>query len=84
MLEASATGGNEDGIDHRGARPRASTAWVPTAEGGFFMSARLLPGGPVAESILADVSDRVRVLKDKGVTPALATILVGDDDASYG
>ncbi|GIF77139.1 bifunctional 5,10-methylenetetrahydrofolate dehydrogenase/5,10-methenyltetrahydrofolate cyclohydrolase [Asanoa siamensis] len=48
------------------------------------MSARLLPGGPVAESILADVSDRVRVLKDKGVTPALATILVGDDDASAG
>ncbi|MEV4623541.1 tetrahydrofolate dehydrogenase/cyclohydrolase catalytic domain-containing protein [Asanoa sp. NPDC049573] len=48
------------------------------------MSARLLPGGPVAESILADVSDRVRVLRDKGVTPALATILVGDDDASAG
>jgi methylenetetrahydrofolate dehydrogenase (NADP+)/methenyltetrahydrofolate cyclohydrolase len=45
---------------------------------------RLLPGGPVAESILADVSDRVRVLRDKGVTPALATILVGDDDASAG
>lgn len=48
------------------------------------MSARLLPGGPVAESILVDVSDRVRVLRDKGVTPALATILVGDDDASAG
>jgi methylenetetrahydrofolate dehydrogenase (NADP+)/methenyltetrahydrofolate cyclohydrolase len=48
------------------------------------MSARLLPGGPVAESILSEVSDRVRVLKDKGVTPALATILVGDDDASAG
>lgn len=46
------------------------------------MSARLLPGGPVAESILTDVSDRVRVLRDKGVTPALATVLVGDDDAS--
>ncbi|GIF69055.1 bifunctional protein FolD [Asanoa ishikariensis] len=48
------------------------------------MSARLLPGGPVAESILSEVSDRVRVLRDKGVTPALATILVGDDDASAG
>ncbi|MEV4537846.1 tetrahydrofolate dehydrogenase/cyclohydrolase catalytic domain-containing protein [Asanoa sp. NPDC049518] len=48
------------------------------------MSARLLPGGPVAESILAEVSDRVRVLRDKGITPALATILVGDDDASAG
>ena len=48
------------------------------------MSARLLPGGPVAESILGEVADRVRVLRDKGVTPALATILVGDDDASAG
>ena len=48
------------------------------------MSARLLPGGPVAESVLADVADRVRVLRDKGVTPSLATVLVGDDDASAG
>lgn len=48
------------------------------------MSARLLPGGPVAERILAEVSTRVAVLKDKGVSPSLATILVGDDDASAG
>lgn len=48
------------------------------------MSARLLPGGPVAERILAEVSSRVAVLVDKGVRPSLATILVGDDDASAG
>ncbi|MFI6319681.1 bifunctional 5,10-methylenetetrahydrofolate dehydrogenase/5,10-methenyltetrahydrofolate cyclohydrolase [Nonomuraea sp. NPDC050556] len=48
------------------------------------MPARLLPGGPVAERILAEVSTRVAVLKDKGVSPSLATILVGDDDASAG
>ncbi|MFI5841196.1 bifunctional 5,10-methylenetetrahydrofolate dehydrogenase/5,10-methenyltetrahydrofolate cyclohydrolase [Catenuloplanes sp. NPDC051500] len=48
------------------------------------MSARLLPGKPVAEAVLADVSTRVAALKAKGVTPALATVLVGDDDASAG
>ncbi|MEU7001396.1 bifunctional 5,10-methylenetetrahydrofolate dehydrogenase/5,10-methenyltetrahydrofolate cyclohydrolase [Nonomuraea sp. NPDC046570] len=46
--------------------------------------ARLLPGGPVAESILNDVAARVAALRATGVTPSLATILVGDDDASAG
>jgi methylenetetrahydrofolate dehydrogenase (NADP+)/methenyltetrahydrofolate cyclohydrolase len=48
------------------------------------MSAQLLPGAPVAESVLADVRERVARLKDRGVQPSLATILVGDDDASAG
>ncbi|GAB7037211.1 MULTISPECIES: bifunctional 5,10-methylenetetrahydrofolate dehydrogenase/5,10-methenyltetrahydrofolate cyclohydrolase [Catenuloplanes] len=48
------------------------------------MSARLLPGKPVADAVLEDVTARVAALKAKGVTPALATILVGDDDASAG
>ena len=48
------------------------------------MTARLLPGGPVAEAVLADVKLRVEKLKESGVTPSLATILVGDDDASEG
>ncbi|GAA2587476.1 bifunctional methylenetetrahydrofolate dehydrogenase/methenyltetrahydrofolate cyclohydrolase [Dactylosporangium fulvum] len=47
-------------------------------------TARLLPGGPVAEQILADVTTRVAALRARGVTPTLATILVGDDDASAG
>ena len=46
--------------------------------------ARLLPGKPVAEAVLADVSERVAKLKAQGVTPSLATVLVGDDDASAG
>ncbi|WIM95297.1 bifunctional 5,10-methylenetetrahydrofolate dehydrogenase/5,10-methenyltetrahydrofolate cyclohydrolase [Actinoplanes oblitus] len=46
--------------------------------------ARLLPGAPVAEAVLADVRDRVARLKERGVQPSLATILVGDDDASAG
>ena len=34
-----------------------------------------MPGGPVAEAVLVDVADRVRILIDKGVTPGLGTIL---------
>jgi methylenetetrahydrofolate dehydrogenase (NADP+)/methenyltetrahydrofolate cyclohydrolase len=48
------------------------------------MSARLLPGKPVAEEILRDVSARAAALRERGVTPSLATVLVGDDDASAG
>ncbi len=47
-------------------------------------TARLLPGKPVAESVLADVSTRVAALRGRGVVPTLATVLVGDDDASAG
>jgi methylenetetrahydrofolate dehydrogenase (NADP+) / methenyltetrahydrofolate cyclohydrolase len=47
-------------------------------------TARLLPGGPVAEAVLADVAERVAKLKEQGVAPSLATVLVGDDDASAG
>jgi methylenetetrahydrofolate dehydrogenase (NADP+)/methenyltetrahydrofolate cyclohydrolase len=47
-------------------------------------SALIMPGAPVAESVLTDVSERVARLKERGVTPSLATILVGDDDASAG
>ncbi|GAA0813205.1 bifunctional methylenetetrahydrofolate dehydrogenase/methenyltetrahydrofolate cyclohydrolase [Spirilliplanes yamanashiensis] len=48
------------------------------------MSARLLPGKPVADEILRDVSERAAALRARGVAPSLATILVGDDDASAG
>lgn len=56
--------------------PDAPTPNEPTA--------RLLPGKPVAERVLADVSARADKLRANGVTPSLATILVGDDDASAG
>lgn len=48
------------------------------------MTARLLPGGPVADAVLADVHLRAEKLRAEGFTPSLATILVGDDDASAG
>jgi len=47
-------------------------------------TARLLAGAPVAERVLADVSARADALRARGITPSLATILVGDDDASAG
>ena len=47
-------------------------------------TARLLPGAPVAEAVLADVARRAAALRERGVEPALATILVGDDSASAG
>ena len=47
-------------------------------------TARLLPGGPVAQAVLSDVAARAAKLKEQGFTPSLATILVGDDDASAG
>jgi methylenetetrahydrofolate dehydrogenase (NADP+)/methenyltetrahydrofolate cyclohydrolase len=47
-------------------------------------SALLLPGKPVAEAVLGDVARRAAALRSHGVTPSLATVLVGDDDASAG
>jgi methylenetetrahydrofolate dehydrogenase (NADP+)/methenyltetrahydrofolate cyclohydrolase len=41
-----------------------------------------MPGGPVAEAVLADVKERVAKLAAQGKTVGLATILVGDDPAS--
>lgn len=48
------------------------------------MSARLLEGKVVSEAVFADLAKRIAVLKEKGVTPGLGTILVGDDAPSHG
>ncbi len=48
------------------------------------MTAEFLAGAPVAESILEGVRRRVTALEDRGITPGLGTILVGDDEASAG
>ena len=48
------------------------------------MTARLLPGAPVAEAVFANLAPRIAALKAAGVTPGLGTILVGDDSASTG
>jgi methylenetetrahydrofolate dehydrogenase (NADP+)/methenyltetrahydrofolate cyclohydrolase len=48
------------------------------------VTARLLPGGPVAEAVFAELAPRIKLLVDAGRTPGLGTILVGDDSASAG
>ena len=46
------------------------------------MTARILDGKATAAQIRAEVAERVRALSDKGITPGLAAVLVGDDQAS--
>ncbi len=46
------------------------------------MSARILSGKEVAKAVRADVTARVAVLAERGKSVGLATILVGDDEAS--
>jgi methylenetetrahydrofolate dehydrogenase (NADP+)/methenyltetrahydrofolate cyclohydrolase len=46
------------------------------------MSAVMMPGGPVADAVFADLIPRVEKLKENGHVPGLATVLVGADDAS--
>lgn len=48
------------------------------------MSARLLPGKPVADAVLAELGPRIERLTAAGHRPGLGTILVGDDSASAG
>lgn len=48
------------------------------------MSAELMPGAPVAEAVFADLEPRITKLIESGHRPGLATVLVGDDDASAG
>ena len=47
-------------------------------------AARMLPGGPVAGAVLADLEPRIQTLASAGHRPGLGTILVGDDAASAG
>lgn len=46
------------------------------------MSARLLPGAPVAEAVFEDLEPRIDKLIANGRPPGLGTILVGDDGPS--
>lgn len=46
------------------------------------MTARILDGRAISEAIRSEVSERVRALSDKGATPGLAAVLVGEDQAS--
>ena len=46
------------------------------------MAAEILSGKTMSESLRKEIAERVARLKEKGVTPGLAVILVGNDPAS--
>jgi len=46
------------------------------------MAAQLLDGNALLESVKADLAERVDKLVERGMTPGLATVLVGDDSNS--
>ncbi len=46
------------------------------------MAAQLIDGKEVAKAIRTGLKSRIEALKERGVTPGLATVLVGDDPAS--
>lgn len=48
------------------------------------MTARMLPGKPVADAVFAELAPRIDALVTAGHRPGLGTILVGDDSASAG
>jgi methylenetetrahydrofolate dehydrogenase (NADP+)/methenyltetrahydrofolate cyclohydrolase len=47
------------------------------------MSAQILDGRALAATIKKDLSARTLILKSKGITPGLGTVLVGDDPGSH-
>jgi len=47
------------------------------------MTARILDGTATLRTIKAELADRVTTLKERGVTPGLGTVLVGDDPGSH-
>ncbi|HEX9236711.1 MAG TPA: tetrahydrofolate dehydrogenase/cyclohydrolase catalytic domain-containing protein [Actinomycetota bacterium] len=46
------------------------------------MTARIIDGKKISAAIRAEVTERVRALAARGVTPGLAAVLVGDDEPS--
>ncbi len=42
----------------------------------------MMPGGPVADAVFADLEPRIKALVAAGHAPWLATVLIGDDEPS--
>ena len=47
------------------------------------MTATILDGKATAAAVKADLATRVAALRERGITPGLATVLVGDDPGSH-
>src|SRR6266550_3844098 len=50
----------------------------------FLLSAVMMPGAPVADAVFVELKPRIDALIERGWTPGLGTIMVGDDSASAG
>jgi methylenetetrahydrofolate dehydrogenase (NADP+)/methenyltetrahydrofolate cyclohydrolase len=46
------------------------------------VSARILDGKAIAHAVKSELAERIAKLRERGVTPGLAAVLVGDDQAS--
>src|SRR3546814_17926827 len=53
-----------------------------TDQGSRGMSARIIDGKLLSDTIKAEVGERVKALKTRGIVPGLAGVLVGEDPAS--
>src|SRR3546814_5566683 len=51
-------------------------------QGSRGMSARIIDGKLLSDTIKAEVGERVKALKTRGIVPGLAVVLVGEDPAS--
>jgi len=51
--------------------------------GGLTLTAKIISGKDVATQLREEMKEEVKHLKEQGVTPGLAVILVGDDPASH-
>ena len=47
------------------------------------MTAQILDGTATLKTIKAELAERVAALKERGITPGLGTVLVGDDPGSH-
>ena len=47
------------------------------------MTARILDGTATLRTIKAELAERVAALKERGVTPGLGTVLVGEDPGTH-
>lgn len=76
------------GINHREATSMYKpVVWATVchilSSGGLYMENKLvLDGKVVADYVKEGLKPRIKVLKENGITPCLATILVGDDPSS--
>jgi methylenetetrahydrofolate dehydrogenase (NADP+)/methenyltetrahydrofolate cyclohydrolase len=71
----------KDSVPPAGPEKHNATFAVQQNEGGF-MTARIIDGKAVAHEVRAECKTRVEALKTRGVTPGLAVVMVGDNQAS--